>query len=289
MNNIINAILKSKEHANLDSFSFRYGYYFLEDTNLNFFNVTEFKDREIRDSDKKYGVRASFNLPNKNKPLQGKFILLKSNNSIVTVIREGSTFRTEELLSETLRKLRIDGDITPDDNVEMYKKNIRNHVDVIKHLSDKIGSKKVQIAEEEANNKIEKIAIALRITAQRADNAELRVKEVEEELERFRAQERSANAQGSTQTLERVKILEAVNTEVMHRGSSCTELVMEDSTRLYMKTITFDRDLQVTTKAKTLVGRKVKTSCWEPIREPGKWSSQGYFRNVYALSDEDLN
>ena len=98
MNNIINAILKSKEHANLDSFSFRYGYYFLEDTNLNFFNVTEFKDREIRDSDKKYGVRASFNLPDKNKPLQGKFILLKSNNSIVTVIREGSTFRTEELL-----------------------------------------------------------------------------------------------------------------------------------------------------------------------------------------------
>ena len=71
--------------------------------------------------------------------------------------------RTEELLSETLRKLRIDGDITPDDNVEMYKKNIRNHVDVIKHLSDKIGSKKVQIAEEEANNKIEKLAIALRI------------------------------------------------------------------------------------------------------------------------------
>ena len=69
----------------------------------------------------------------------------------------------------------------------------------------------------------------------------------------------------------------------MHRGSSCTELVMEDGTRLYMKTITFDRDLQVTAKAKTLVGRKVKTSCWDPIREPGKWSSQGYFRNVYAL------
>ena len=60
MNNIINAILKSKEHANLDSFSFRYGYYFLEDTNLNFFNVTEFKDMESRDLVKIFWVRECF-------------------------------------------------------------------------------------------------------------------------------------------------------------------------------------------------------------------------------------
>ena len=64
---------------------------------------------------------------------------------------------------------------------------------------------------------------------------------------------------------------------------------MGDGTRLYMKTITFDRGLRVTAKAQKLVGKKVKTSCWDPIREPGKWSSQGYFRNVYELSDNDLN
>ena len=112
---------------------------------------------------------------------------------------------------------------------------------------------------------------------------------MEEELDEFKRQEQIANGQGSTQTLEREKILEAVNTEVNHRGSSCTELVMGDGTRLYMKTITFDRGLIVTTKAKSLVGKKVKTSCWDPISEPGKWSRQGYFRNVYVLSDEDLN
>ena len=282
-------LIKAKEHANLDSFSFRYGYYFLKDTNLKLHDVTEFKDRDIRDSDKKYAVRGSFNLPGNNKSLQGKFILLRSNNSVVTVIREGGVFKTEELLSETLRKLRLDGDINADDNVEMYKKNIRTHIDVIKYLSDKIGSSKVRAAEDEANLKIEKIAEALRKTVERADNAEIRVKEVEEELERFRSQERIANTQGSTQTLERVKILKEVNTEVMHRGSSCTELVMEDGTRLHMKTITFDRDLQVTATAKSLVGKKVKTSCWDPIREPGKWSSQGYFRNVYELTDKDLD
>ena len=112
---------------------------------------------------------------------------------------------------------------------------------------------------------------------------------MEEELDEFRAQEQIANAQGSTQTLETEKVLESVNTEVFHRGSSCTELVMGDGTRLYMKTITFDRDLRVTAKAQTLVGKKVKTSCWDPIREPGKWSRQGYFRNVYELSDDDLS
>jgi uracil-DNA glycosylase len=84
-----------------------------------------------------------------------------------------------------------------------------------------------------------------------------------------------------------MKILEAVNTEVNYRGSSCTELVMDDGTRLYMKTATFDKDLSITAKAKSLIGKKVKTSCWDPIGEFGKWSRQGYFRNIYELSDFD--
>ena len=284
----MDVLIKAKEHANLDSFSFRYGFYFSEDTNLKLLNVTEINDERIRDPEKKLAVRASFNLPGKSKPLQGKFILLKSSNSVVTIIREGGVFKTEELLSETLRKLRIDGDITPDDNIEMYKNNIKTHLEVIRHLSEKIGGIKVKKAEDEANLKIEKIAEALRITSQRADSAENRVKEVEEELARYKLQESTANSQGSTQTLQTVKILQDVNEEVSHRGSSCTELVMEDGSRLYMKTSTFDRDLSVTNIAKSLKGRKVKTSCWDPIGQPGKWSSQNYFRNVYELNDEDL-
>jgi len=112
-------------------------------------------------------------------------------------------------------------------------------------------------------------------------------KNLEQELEQFRTQQSIANSKGSTQTLDRMKILEAVNTEVNYRGSSCTELVMDDGTRLYMKIATFDRDLSITSKAKSLVGKKVKTSCWDPISEFGKWSRQGYFRNVYELSDFD--
>jgi hypothetical protein len=282
-------VIKAKEHANLDSFSFRYGYYFLKDTNLKLHDVTEFKDRDIRDSDKKYAVRGSFNLPGNNKSLQGKFILLRSNNSVVTVIREGGVFKTEELLSETLRKLRLDGDINADDNVEMNKKNIRTHIDVIKYLSDKIGSSKVRAAEDEANLKIEKIAEALRKTAERADLAEQRITELEQELQAFEDQETLANSEGKTQSIERAKILKDVHTNVSYRGSSCTELEMDDGTRLYMKTITFDRNLTVTKKAQSLKGKKVITSCWNPIGEPDKWTNQSYFRNVYELTDDDFN
>ena len=98
----MDVLIKAKEHANLDSFSFRYGFYFSEDTNLKLFNVTEINDNRIRDPEKKLAVRASFNLPGKSKPLQGKFILLKSSNSVVTIIREGGVFKTEELLSEAV-------------------------------------------------------------------------------------------------------------------------------------------------------------------------------------------
>ena len=47
------------------------------------------------------------------------------------------------------------------------------------------------------------------------------------------------------------------------------------------------RDLNITAKAKSLVGKKVKTSCWDPIGETGKWTRQGYFRNIYEVSKFD--
>ena len=44
----------------------------------------------------------------------------------------------------------------------------------------------------------------------------------------------------------------------MHGRSSCTVLVMDDGTKLYMKTRSFDKDLKVTAKAKLLKGRKTE-------------------------------
>ena len=75
-----------------------------------------------------------------------------------------------------------------------------------------------------------------------------------------------------------------VATNVMHRGSICTILKLSDGSERFMKISTFDRDLSVTNKAKTLIGKFVKISCWDPVYAPRKWSSQGYFRNVYEAS-----
>ena len=79
-------------------------------------------------------------------------------------------------------------------------------------------------------------------------------KNLEEEFEQFSSQQSIANSQGSTETLKKKKILEAVNTEVNNRGSSCTELVMDDGTRLYMKTATFDKRFKYYCKSK-ITGR----------------------------------
>ena len=195
MNKTIKAIVKAENHANLDSFSFRYGYYFSEDSNLDLFSCAEIKDKYIRELDIKHAVRASFKLPNSDKMLQGQFILMKSNNAIVTVIRGGSVFKAEEFLSETLRILREDGDITPDDNVQMYQSRVKSTAEVVKYLSDKIGATKVKVAEEKAKKTIEKLAEALRKSNERADKALLEAKEekakrieIEQALNKFKAE-----------------------------------------------------------------------------------------------------
>jgi hypothetical protein len=76
-------------------------------------------------------------------------------------------------------------------------------------------------------------------------------------------------------------VLLAVKEGVMIRGSSCTVLELDDGSKRHMKTSTFDRDGSITKKANELVGSRICTTCWDPIGSPGKWSQQGYFRNIY--------
>lgn len=91
-----------------------------------------------------------------------------------------------------------------------------------------------------------------------------------------------ADAEENTALLSTPDTLVMVKEKQMVRGSSCTVLVMGDGSQRHMKTSTFDPDGAITQKAKTLVGIKIRTSCWDPKKNPGRWSSQGYFRNIYA-------
>lgn len=87
----------------------------------------------------------------------------------------------------------------------------------------------------------------------------------------------------SVATLSEPDILVRVEENVLVSGSPCTVLTFGDGTKRSMKTTTFDKDKSITAKAKTLVNKRVRTTCWDPIYEPGKWSSRGYFRNIFQL------
>jgi len=189
--------LEQKTHANLDSFPFRYGFYSQTDIEIQLTNISTIDDERVDKPNERYAISATFKLPNSKVLLRGKFIIAKRDKSIITVIRKGFKFNTEYYLSETLRKLREDGEISPHDLIDMHKEGINTHAQVVSHLSKKIGEKKVIEAQNFANEKIAKMSKALQILA--AENkkkdddneylsrvaiaAELEKEEAEEETE----------------------------------------------------------------------------------------------------------
>ena len=65
-------------------------------------------------------------------------------------------------------------------------------------------------------------------------------------------------------------------------GNLCTRLIFENGTHKYMKLSTWDRSGEVSKKAKTLIGKNVTTTCWDPTGTT-KWSDKGYFKNIYEV------
>ena len=308
MNKTIKAIVKAENHANLDSFSFRYGYYFSEDSNLDLFSCTEIKDKYIRELDIKHAVRASFKLPNSDKMLQGQFILMKSNNAIVTVIRGGSVFKAEEFLSETLRILREDGDITPDDNVQMYKSRVKSTAEVVKYLSDKIGATKVKVAEEKAKKTIEKLAEALRKSNERADKALLEAKEekakrekIEQDFEKFKAEYTSnqsiayitdeeqpessiATSEWNPGVYKLIKAYSDIDNRgrVFQKAVVRIELESENGERFTVKNNWARGHVERIKLANQLMGQRVIYSTWKShIYSPKIW-----FKNIALANDQ---
>lgn len=109
----------------------------------------------------------------------------------------------------------------------------------------------------------------------------IQVDKLKSENERLQREIKTAKSNGSTVAVKESQLLISVQTDVMYRGSINTVLNFADGSKKTIKISTFDKDLSVTRRAQSLVGKHVKTTCWDPISEPGKWSSQGYFRNIY--------
>lgn len=241
--------------------------------------------------------------------------------SLVTVWRNDRD--TEWGLSSTMTNLRKDGFLTVEQLLEMHPLYIAGEVvdsaGLVKHLSVNIAKKDIARFEDVAakaradttlaiknlerareeleieRNKAEKMkALASeaieavskheeKIAMQQSEIDSLKAK-VKEDEARYKVEMAVASRGGSVATLSSPDTLTAVRESEMVRGSLCTVLIMGDGRTLHMKTSTFDKDGSITRKAKGLIGSRVRTTCWDPIGAPGKWSSQGYFRNIYLVA-----
>ena len=227
---------------------------------------------------------------------------------------------TEWGLSNTMKALRRDGFLTVNHLLDMHPLYVAGQVvdsaGLLKYLSTSIASKDIarfkevaeearaetarliknlEIAREEAQmarnkaERMEKVAHeAINVVEElevRSSNQQMEIEilkaKIKEGEEKYQQESAAAQQVSSVATLSDPDILVEVREGVVIRGSSCTVVVLADGTRRHMKTSTFDKDGAVTRKAKELIGSRVRTTCWDPVGSPGKWSNQGYFRNIY--------
>ena len=295
------------EHANMDSLPFRYGIHYKKHTPIDLFNCQNFKWQE---KDKRFEVEASF-VGNNGVVENGFFIILYTNYlnpKVKTVIRKD--IPTEYHLSTLLRGLREEGNLTTEDLLNLHPKYLSGEANTFYKLSQVIhkssdinvsvnklneiianaDKKYKELLErmkktQELNVKLEEDAnAALSLVNDAVKTINLRddeIERLEKENAKLTEEIKFGQSKGSQVIVEKPIVLVNVETNVNYRGSTNTILTLEDGTKKYIKISTFDRDLKVTKKAQALIGKKIKITSWDPINEPGKWSQQGYFRNIY--------
>lgn len=240
--------------------------------------------------------------------------------SLVTVWRNDRD--TEWGLSTTMTKLRRAGFLTVEQLLEMHPFYLAGKVvdsaGLVMHLSASIAKqditrfqdvaanaraetalaiKNLERAREEleiernkaekmkalASDAIEAVTKHEKTIAMKQSEIDALKSKIKEDEARYKIETTAADREGSVVTLSAPDTLIEVKESQTIRGSLCTVLLMSDGKTFHMKTSTFDRDGAVTKKAKGLIGCRVRTTCWDPIGAPGKWSRQGYFRNIYLV------
>ena len=293
-------VIKQNEHANLDSFPLRYGFQFDKNTELEIYcdpsTLNPDKNPKYKD---RYNIIAKFINPLNNRTERGVFFLINNQNNkfydndkVVTIIRYLDEAETEHHLSEVIKSLRISKDLTPHDLMNLHPqymtRQLSTHSDLIRILAEKKSGEEILKIQSIADQAVQRYESQITKLNDELITLKTINTEIQKELNEYKAQENMANSIGSTQTLRKAKVLIDVIENEMIGTSSCTVLLMEGDEELYMKTSTFDKNLKITAKAKLLKGRKVITSCWDPIGRPGHFSDQGYFRNLYELTDDQI-
>ena len=305
------------EHANLDSFPFRYGFTYPRTTQIELFNC---RNHKWQIEDIRFEVDADFVTPEGNRET-GHFIVMFTqykNPKVVTVWKNDQ--ESEFFISKLLTSMRKKGKISTRQLIDMNPLYKAGEANTFEDLARIIAAREFEpakklelerlgrIAKSEARLEFRKLVSQLETEKKRAEEAVSQLKVVVDNERQQRERVESENEalakklgikegelksyiselnkmrrtrSGHNLNLDEGAVLVAVNRGVIHRGSKCTELVFSNGVRKYMKISTFDRDLSVTAKAQKLIGEVVKTTSWDPVREPGKWSRQGYFMNVY--------
>ena len=223
-------------------------------------------------------------------------------------MREG--IETEIHLSSLLSSLRKENKITPQKLIELHPYYVSGEANTFEKLAKRLYSKDISNQElekikneakkqaeqdysetllelEKENERIRNIANeavkGMTEAGEILGKKEKENKKLRDEIIRLNNEKKQGKLKGNNVVVAASQILEKVETNVLYRGSINTVLTFKDGSIKTIKISTFDKDLQVTKKAKSLIGKKVKTTSWDPIKEPGKWSSQGYFRQIYEV------
>jgi hypothetical protein len=305
-----NVTVMATDHANLDSLPLRYGLHFSHDTQLELQEL-KFLYSDYQYSDR-FHVEANFR-GNNGQTVNGHFVLGSKRGTLKPVVITvwSGDVKTEMRLSEVMIALRQRGVLTPKILLSLHPLyldgRLSTSADLVEQLAKLLSAEKLAVMNAElkdATIKAEQALAAMELATSRAEKAEkialeasyvvddleakngsltTQIDVLETEIQQYRAEQKEAALEKSEATLSSPDVLIEVKEGQMYRGSSCTILVFADGSHRHMKTSTFDRTGAVTKKAASLLGRRVRTSCWDPIGQPGKWSSQGYFRNVYAV------
>ena len=315
----VDAYLPRREHANMDSLPFRYGIHLRENSYLKITHISDIKPGKREGFVEMNGTFQTEDswLSAPPQRYDGRIVLLKSSAArdfkVVTIWR--NDVDDEYYLSELIKRLRKAGHLTPNDLLEFHPRyesgelvtmealflavvskgsnpeltdveldRIRSEIEEdyaaeITHKTDTIASQKKIIGSQRSTIESQKTHIFSQEETIASLQNDMQIRD--DEIARLTKDRSEASASGEKVVLSERVVLVAVNRNVKRGRSSCTQLVLSDGQRWYMKTSTFDPNFQITKKAESLIGKPVLISSWDPIGQPGKWSSRGYFRNLY--------
>jgi len=304
-----------KGHCNQDSLPLRFGFFFSKDSTLKIKLLSVPKPNKHGDNRRVF--EGEIELPDQHEFISGTFVVADNEGkrypSLVTAWRHDEN--AEFYLSEVLKSLRASGTISQEwlcSKHDLYRSGqLRTHTDLVNLLATELSESEVNVIKSNLESVIagleleldrvnslaaqkEKLAASEKKRAdeaeqaaekekERADTNEKWAKALEAEVERYKREEQTAQSSGNLINTTEPDQLVSVDENVIYNNSSCTRLTLANGDLWYMKTSTFDLDGSVTRKAKKLIGYRVKVTSWDPVAEPGKWSSRWYFRNLYLV------